>query len=1413
MKFSKPIPYNASDKTLGPVSMKLWFFLKNSDKRIRLTNASASLVPGSGWEGIVDLTTSFIQDHTTFQIDAALVRTLSLNEYEALVLKKKPIRIKSTLAPEAALPGMGIPVPVGGAPVMDQIDITIPGLPPPALDVKVEPGGTDGSGLLSAIIMATLQFPLKFTDAEIAGAVKGISINVTSGKQSATEGAESFEGTWKKRVITSTVGPTNKSQGPIEVTVSTTVCGVRLQKIVPIEFKPPLRYVLNINPGSVTVKREKAASFIAQVFEEFDTGKRVLANNATIKVDGDTEYLSLSPTQGSGRLECTISQQKVNTKKETTCTVHASVKTDSMQPQSVPIHLETIDYGSLDVVFVPATKNHLNPFIKTDHVELRAKLVPPPGSEPVKADIDFSLEQYQDWNWLSQSFIPSTGSDAEGTTRTTQFYGRLPSDPETVLPPSQNVIVKAIYEGAVITETKVPVMLDPKPTLTAEPHVVNLLANAKSERSGRPEAITSALIKLSVNYPGDEEWKISAEYAETEKKLISSEEKDSTPSSKDLLFTVSDPIPLPERKPGVTAWQQTVSVTPKASLGDLQIQGEPISINILHEGLYVKKIYEYNREKNRLDVTAKGKVTIAAYDPAEKRAPLVNPVDVADRHIFPYVTFTAMEWDGKGLVAQENIFITADTEAQRSRDTGKAGIWWNTIFLTLKESFIEVIYSGDLGGELHDKQNASTGKWHIVFQKQIPGNGEKASGFIKFWHTDYYDPSNPEAMKNWQYELPITLLLGSPDELKTRLSTYEEAARCNKIIDRCFPEQYRKNLRKELDALKNKGAEDYRVFSIEIHKTAWKIWEEEQKEFLIWDTAWAVLIPVAEGAKFLGDLAFNALVMVYTAGLGPYAQFAISNFVSTIQSESMAVYAYYIEHGGGRDFQTCILEYVNNNWFKFLTDLISGETIDTYYAGQIEVDKVLKEPKKYAKIVGWLWLWKFQYHLAEGIGKDDGGYCAAAYKATQDLGMLSINLLVGKFVEVHGRTDLQDLWPRVRAKEYFGGKVAPSVPKKDKADKDKAKQDQIDQEKLKAAKEEAKKKAEKLKEEAKEIEKQTQEKLKEIEKQTQEKLKDIKNQTEEKLKEIEKQKQEQIKQIENERQKKLNEIGEQAHKPEVYKETPLSPDEYRTITYKDAPNANVDKLTSGMTKEHLDAAKQIAKDENVDLLIRSTTPHAEKLISSGQADPKPEYVKCKTINELDLKLFPSLKPEDLGKVGYFEPKMPDNIKPGDPGYNKLKERFDQRSQEVKDQADHIKNHQDLNQGTGQKIRVENGVVQKVLPDGTPKDITGDYDVMGVIDRSTGKPVTGKKGERIYNRMKSEMNVQHPWQSQWDYRSESKTVPPGSPEGTQSPYDVKKGIDETILNSHMEGKEKSEPLIKIGGDGNITGAWIAGVEVP
>ncbi len=56
---------------------------------------------------------------------------------------------------------------------------------------------------------------------------------------------------------------------------------------------------------------------------------------------------------------------------------------------------------------------------------------------------------------------------------------------------------------------------------------------------------------------------------------------------------------------------------------------------------------------------------------------------------------------------------------------------------------------------------------------------------------------------------------------------------------------------------------------------------------------------------------------------------------------------------------------------------------------------------------------------------------------------------------------------------------------------------------------------------------------------------------------------------------------------------------------------------------------------------------------------------------------------------------------------------------------------------------------------------------------------------------------------WDYSNLRRTLAPGE---TSSPYDIARGVDEKILNSHARG---GEPLIRFRSDRPITTSWYTG----
>jgi len=1041
-KFSKEIPLNP-DSSLGPVTIGSKIVVERGKEPLPLQGGNVVLVPGCGWDpGTVTISPEMDKGGTKLNILVRLANEISLSHYTGVILTKKPIQLEVTLFPKMMVPGMGVPVTVSAAPITDEVNVTIPAIKQPEIGLDAKFTGKTSDGKYNLLLTATLELPPYISQAEKDSVIRNLTIDVTDKKNATVEkGAMTQDGAGKTLELTAS--PDFKSKdGTAMITVASEVnlAGLPLSKTKQVSFEIGRNYILNIHPAALDVTMKKPGSFTAKVLEEMPDGQNVLVTDARLSTECGSDVVSVKPDKGEGTITCTVSQNKISDAKTISLLVHASAGVDSVKPQAVPVYPETISYGSLEVVFPTPEKNHLNPYIKTDYVVIRATLMPTTGNPPVKADIEFECESSGGWldgpTDYTLSVDPNSpisgpadttvtlplsgsGSDthaADGDySRTVKFTGRI-ADPEMKKKPpaSENIIVRAIVEGTVVDEKSIPITLDLKQTLTASPMEVTFLATAKQERPGRPEAPISAPIKLSVTDPGDGQWKFSVEYKEIE--LVPYIEQDKSLSSEVFLFEIAENIPRFEQKPGVAPGQQDIKVKTFATLGDLKIEGPVITISILYEGIYPKSLFEYDKEGKLLPVTEKGRVTINVLDPAEKRAPLETVDDVVGRHMFPYMTFENWEWDGTKLACINSTDIFADPDPQRFKENSPAGDQWYFIF-SLKDAEMVVAYSGDRDGALSDST------WHITFQKQIPGKGEEVKGFVRFFRKEYYDEAKADN-SNWYYDLPVTLKLGNADELKEQMSFVIEGGRCEKIIEKCFPKEYRAKLRESLDNLEHKGANDYRVFSWEIHKTAYEIWEEDNKDFLIWDNRWSNLIYGAEIPVYAGDLAFNAVVMFYTAPLGPVASFGLATIVTEIKAESLAVYDLYVRKGKGADFINCISEYTEDHWVQFITDMAIKTPVELFILRKFELKELLKQPKVYGSMLAWLWLWKFSVHLKED-GENDGGFINSAKKATEELCGVLLTFVLADFVKAHGRTNLKDLYKGVCDRGFFGGTEVP----------------------------------------------------------------------------------------------------------------------------------------------------------------------------------------------------------------------------------------------------------------------------------------------------------------------------------------------------------------------------------------------------
>jgi len=1334
-RFSKEIPLNP-DSSLGPVTIGSKITVERGSAPLPLERGIVELIPGGGWDAeTVRITDRMDPGGTRLNILVEVLDGISLSHYVNVILKKVPIRLKVTLFPKIGIPGMGIPVSVSAAPVTDDVEVTLPEIPQPSINLDAEFIGRMQDGTSRIRAMATLQLPPYINRTEKDSALQMLSLVAVDGKNARVQQGELVPVINGKSCMLDIVPTDPGKPGKVTIISDVSLSGLRIYAERVMSCEVGRTFILNIDPIMLDVTMKKAGSFTVQVLEELPDGRTELLPGASIWIKGDTDLIAVSPMDGWGRLACTVTQNKVTSIKSVDLTVTATVEQDSVFSRTVTVHPETRTTGTLEVVFNPASKTSVNPFIDGDRVVLTARLISEDGVPIDDADITFSRPKPGRWLEGPHEYAvaqdpndplssPSGGSIAlpldapeisqavlsRNAGKTAVFIGRNPSPGVIQTPPgSEAVSVRATLQGEILDEKTIPILLLPRPSLIADRDTIPLLANARYERKGRPKAITTADVRLSVLHPGDRQWTISVESAE--KKLLRVREKEVASSSRVFEFETGESVPHKPDHPGPDPWVQTVMVKTSAVLNGLFLEGPTLSFSLCFEGIYLESLVECDREGNEHEVTDRNAITYQVLDPSEERA--LQPINILKAALpFPSATFAVMEWNGASLVRNEHLPIEVQKDeryqvAQRSRDPDlKARHIWDFIFFTLKESAIEVKHEGD--------SDRNTGKYRLLILKYIPGNGERASGFIRFVVSppDYYFFAAHDATKHWQYELPVHLVLGTPPDplvpgkigTGATRSMLQEGARCRKIIEQCFPEQHREELWRELEAIPCKGPDDYWCFSQEILKRAHEIWEQEQKDYLVAEERWTDLIDYAEKAEFAGDIAFGALVMFYTAGLGPFANFAVSNLVSTIQSESKAVYSYYVLQGKGRDFPTCIQDYVAENWVRFLTDLASGEIVEPYLQQHFEIQKLVKNPRKYGKILTWLWLWKFQLHIARGIGKEDGGIINSAYNATRDIGMFLLTVTLAEVIKSHGNTKLEDLYDKARKKGYFGGTGTGPVrqddvptrigkdgddgargPKRDGPDR--AHQDG-----------------------------------------------------------------DQAKHGGNRNADELATYGDGSGKP---------------IADASFVNAGKEPDLGGISDFHRQSVEKVAAEMGVIPIMR---PFGDQYghIQRGEAYPKITMIHQKTINPIDSQYL-GFGRSDADKGLAACKKMPDTIaRPDgltDAEWKKVTDRYEQRKKEYDAFADHL---QDLQRQGKIEWNPDTGLITH-----KGKGFAGDNDPFAYLDAKTGKPLTPEQNKRFSDRLHQVGVTQHPDHISWDYSGPHE-------------HNANTVIDDAILKGHSQG---------------------------
>ena len=239
---------------------------------------------------------------------------------------------------------------------------------------------------------------------------------------------------------------------------------------------------------------------------------------------------------------------------------------------------------------------------------------------------------------------------------------------------------------------------------------------------------------------------------------------------------------------------------------------------------------------------------------------------------------------------------------------------------------------------------------------------------------------------------------------------------------------------------------------------------------------------------------------------------------------------------------------------------------------------------------------------------------------------------------------------------------------------------------------------------------------------------------------------------------------------------------------------------TGMPVKNQKAIADAAKAHDVVIDVRGTNPEAPRRLAEG-AFPKPEAIKAKSISQLDT--YIGFRKEDVGLVGYMEPKPPVKGEVPPELWEQVQKRYADRLAEFKDLAPEMKNlsrpvgarDQFAAVGLDKQVTVDaNGVIRVVEGEGKATvGFTGDHDIFQITN-ANGTPVSPQKyNEVMTDLVQQGAGVEHGAHMAWDV--------PNKP--ASSAYkDPTKGF-QGIADKHMPGAKGGEELYRFGPDGSIT----------
>lgn len=221
---------------------------------------------------------------------------------------------------------------------------------------------------------------------------------------------------------------------------------------------------------------------------------------------------------------------------------------------------------------------------------------------------------------------------------------------------------------------------------------------------------------------------------------------------------------------------------------------------------------------------------------------------------------------------------------------------------------------------------------------------------------------------------------------------------------------------------------------------------------------------------------------------------------------------------------------------------------------------------------------------------------------------------------------------------------------------------------------------------------------------------------------------------------------------------------------------------TGYTPQHLRQLTTFAERRGVVPGTRMANQYSAAHIRAGKAIPKPLNVKPKSISELDVHL--GARPDHLGTVGFFKPKVPDTSGMGDDLARDVMDRYRSRASEWSKYHDEIAADPNLIMRDGRIFDAKTG-----------KAFAGDMDLVYLKDAKTGEVITGSRYRELRDEMIREGIIEHG--AEFNIHADlTEGLVPGTREYDEAMKQADKIAQNVLMPTHMDGA----PILEIV-DGN------------